>query len=104
MAKLCGSHVLLAILIGLLAFEAATISCFDYGDALDKTLLFFEAQRSGKLPPNQRVKWRGDSGLKDGFLQGVSFFHFCLLLCSCICLFFSFFSLLSRPSVTFKIF
>ncbi|KAL0918412.1 hypothetical protein M5K25_010419 [Dendrobium thyrsiflorum] len=44
---------------------------FDYGDALSKSLLFFEAQRSGKLPADQRVKWRGDSGLKDGFLQGV---------------------------------
>ncbi|XP_020598204.1 endoglucanase 13 isoform X3 [Phalaenopsis equestris] len=44
---------------------------FDYGDALSKSLLFFEAQRSGKLPADQRVKWRGDSGLKDGFQQGV---------------------------------
>ena len=29
-------------------------------------MLFYEAQRSGKLPENQRVKWRGDSGLQDG--------------------------------------
>ncbi|KAL5759121.1 hypothetical protein ACOSP7_017642 [Xanthoceras sorbifolium] len=50
-------------------FSAATD--FNYMEALDKTLLFLEAQRSGKLPPTQRVKWRGDSGLKDGFLQGV---------------------------------
>ncbi|KAK6931870.1 Carbohydrate binding domain CBM49 [Dillenia turbinata] len=33
--------------------------------------MFFEAQRSGKLPLSRRVKWRGDSGLRDGFLQGV---------------------------------
>lgn len=58
------------LLVGLLALEAVSYN-FDYGNAMDKTLLFFEAQRSGKLPPNQRVKWRGDSGLKDGFLQGV---------------------------------
>ena len=44
---------------------------FNYGDALDKTLMFFEAQRSGKLPLQQRVKWRADSALKDGFQQGV---------------------------------
>ncbi|KAL8100565.1 endoglucanase 5-like [Apium graveolens] len=44
---------------------------FNYADALDKSLLFFEAQRSGKLPQNQRVKWRADSGLTDGFKQGV---------------------------------
>lgn len=40
---------------------------FDYGEALEKSLMFFEAQRSD----DQRVEWRGDSGLKDGFLQGV---------------------------------
>nr|QCQ73715.1 endo-(1,4)-beta-D-glucanase [Litchi chinensis] len=44
---------------------------YNYVEALDKTLMFFEAQRSGKLPPTQRVKWRGDSALKDGSLQGV---------------------------------
>ncbi|XVF24253.1 hypothetical protein REPUB_Repub13aG0111700 [Reevesia pubescens] len=38
----------------------------DYGTALTKSLLYYEAQRSGKLPSNQRVKWRGDSALKDG--------------------------------------
>ena len=37
-----------------------------YGEALTKTLLYFEAQRSGKLPSNQRVNWRGDSALRDG--------------------------------------
>ncbi|XP_072960101.1 endoglucanase 13-like [Typha angustifolia] len=38
----------------------------DYGVALTKSLLYFEAQRSGKLPPSQRVQWRADSALKDG--------------------------------------
>ncbi|KAJ8770032.1 hypothetical protein K2173_009779 [Erythroxylum novogranatense] len=58
-------------LVGMLHFQAAIAGGFDYADALDKTLQFFESQRSGKLPENQRVRWRGDSGLKDGFLQGV---------------------------------
>ncbi|XP_031371955.1 endoglucanase 5 isoform X2 [Punica granatum] len=44
---------------------------YNYGDALDKSLMFFEAQRSGKLSVDQRIKWRSDSGLRDGFLQGV---------------------------------
>ncbi|KAH9323654.1 hypothetical protein KI387_018293, partial [Taxus chinensis] len=44
----------------------------DYKDALAKSLLFFEGQRSGYLPPNQRVTWRGDSGLQDGSMQGVN--------------------------------
>ncbi|KAM1449654.1 hypothetical protein EV1_008264 [Malus domestica] len=38
----------------------------NYRDALTKSILFFEGQRSGKLPPNQRVSWRRDSGLSDG--------------------------------------
>ncbi|CAL9189490.1 unnamed protein product, partial [Musa hybrid cultivar] len=41
-------------------------SAFNYADALAKSILFFEGQRSGKLPANQRVTWRGDSGLSDG--------------------------------------
>jgi hypothetical protein len=38
----------------------------DYREALAKSILFFEGQRSGKLPPSQRVTWRRDSGLSDG--------------------------------------
>lgn len=44
----------------------------DYGQALTKSILFFEAQRSGYLPGNQRVKWRGNSGLLDGKASGVT--------------------------------
>jgi hypothetical protein len=44
---------------------------FDYGDALSKSILFLEVQRSGRLPPNQRIQWRGDSGLSDGTDQNV---------------------------------
>ncbi|KAM7257541.1 hypothetical protein ACFE04_013282 [Oxalis oulophora] len=38
----------------------------DYAEACSKSILFFEGQRSGKLPPSQRVTWRGDSALSDG--------------------------------------
>lgn len=59
----------MALVVG---FEATNIGArFDYGNAVAKSMLFFEAQRSGKLPFHQRVKWRADSGLRDGFLQGV---------------------------------
>ncbi|KAI8767426.1 endoglucanase E-4 [Biomphalaria glabrata] len=37
----------------------------NYTDALGKSILFYEAQRSGKLPANNRVPWRGDSALND---------------------------------------
>ena len=43
----------------------------NYKEALAKSLIFLEAQRSGKLPPNNRVPWRGDSGLDDGKLANV---------------------------------
>ncbi|KAF5477984.1 hypothetical protein F2P56_004584 [Juglans regia] len=38
----------------------------DYSEALEKSILFFEGQRSGKLPSNQRLTWRADSGQSDG--------------------------------------
>lgn len=44
---------------------------FNYGEALSKSLLYFESQRSGRLPYNQRVVWRYHSGLADGLEQGV---------------------------------
>lgn len=43
----------------------------NYRDALTKSILFFEGQRSGKLPPNQRMTWRRDSGLSDGSAMNV---------------------------------
>ncbi|XP_076958922.1 endoglucanase 17-like [Bidens hawaiensis] len=38
----------------------------NYKDALTKSIIFFEGQRSGRLPPNQRITWRKNSGLSDG--------------------------------------
>lgn len=43
----------------------------NYRDALTKSILFFEGQRSGKLPSNQRMTWRKDSGLSDGSAANV---------------------------------
>ncbi|GMJ00308.1 glycosyl hydrolase 9B15 [Hibiscus trionum] len=48
-----------------LPLEVVDLS-YDYKDALGKAILFFEGQRSGKLPASQRVQWRGDSALSDG--------------------------------------
>ena len=39
---------------------------YNYGEALQKSVLFYELQRSGKLPENTRCNWRGDSALADG--------------------------------------
>ncbi|XP_025831030.1 endoglucanase 13 [Agrilus planipennis] len=38
---------------------------YDYKEALSLSLLFYEAQRSGPLPPDNRIPWRGDSALHD---------------------------------------
>ncbi|AQK74619.1 Endoglucanase 8 [Zea mays] len=55
----------------LLSAAAAVAAQHDYGDALHKCILFFEGQRSGRLPPDQRLRWRRDSGLHDGAAAGV---------------------------------
>lgn len=68
-----GKALIYVVVIG---FSKPYIKCaaqavLNYRDALEKSILFFEGQRSGKLPPNQRVSWRGDSGLSDGSLAKV---------------------------------
>jgi endoglucanase len=67
------STILIAsIVVGLcaLTFSSTPTSSaaprYSYGEALQKSLYFYEAQRSGKLPAGNRVRWRGDSGLRDG--------------------------------------
>ncbi|KAJ6817571.1 endoglucanase 12-like [Iris pallida] len=37
-----------------------------YANALRKALLFFNAQKSGRLPKDNGIPWRGNSGLNDG--------------------------------------
>ena len=44
---------------------------FNYGEALQKSILFYELQRSGKLPAETRSNWRGDSCLNDGADNGL---------------------------------
>ncbi|KAF3516320.1 hypothetical protein DY000_02062713 [Brassica cretica] len=61
------SLVLLIVLLSSPAIYAG----HDYRDALRKSIMFFEGQRSGKLPPDQRLRWRRDSALRDGSSAGV---------------------------------
>jgi endoglucanase len=58
-------RALAACLAWLLA-TTAFAQTFNYGEALQKSLYFYEAQRSGDLPAGNRVNWRGDSGMTDG--------------------------------------
>ncbi len=45
---------------------SAAINTYNYGEAFQKAIMFYEFQRSGKLPSDKRDNWRGDSGLDDG--------------------------------------
>jgi hypothetical protein len=57
---------------------------YDYNEVLHASLLFYEAQRSGKLPDDNRIKWRSDSMLEDkgndgedltgGYFDGLIYF------------------------------
>ena len=38
---------------------------YNYAEVLQKSILFYEAQRSGRLPADNRIPWRGDSALQD---------------------------------------
>ena len=38
---------------------------YNYGEALGLSILFYDAQRSGRLPNNNPISWRGDSAVND---------------------------------------
>ncbi|GAA3661932.1 glycoside hydrolase family 9 protein [Lentzea roselyniae] len=58
--------VLLAGLVGATAPRAEAAPAFNYAEALQKSIWFYDAQRSGKLPADNRVSWRADSAVRDG--------------------------------------
>lgn len=39
---------------------------YNYAEALQKSMFFYECQESGELLPDNRVNWRGNSALDDG--------------------------------------
>ena len=55
-------------IIPVLLLIAATAPAAEpnYAEALQKSVYFYDCQRSGTLPEGFRVAWRGDSCLKDG--------------------------------------
>lgn len=62
--KMCATGLLFAPL-------AESMAAVNYGEALQKSIYFYEAQQAGKLPEWNRVEWRGDSVLSDGSDNGV---------------------------------
>ncbi|XP_058781728.1 endoglucanase 1-like [Vicia villosa] len=63
---LCLHFLLMLLLCSFNLQLSFGFSSQEYHEALEKSILFFEGQRSGRLPSNQRLTWRGDSGLSDG--------------------------------------
>ncbi|OAY37324.1 endoglucanase 24 [Manihot esculenta] len=58
----------LLLLIYLISLFPLSQSVYhQYQEALSKSILFFEGQRSGVLPQDQRITWRANSGLSDGW-------------------------------------
>lgn len=65
---LCSLLSVLAALLTPIAGGArpASAATFNYAEALQKSIWFYDAQRAGRLPATNRVSWRGDSALNDG--------------------------------------
>ena len=61
------------LLLGVVTFTVA--QNYDYKEVLEKSLLFYEAQRSGPLPDSNRIDWRSDSAVDDvpvgGYYDGL---------------------------------
>lgn len=57
--------------IGISVMALVSAQQYDYSSALSKSILFYEAQRSGPLPSSNRVPWRGNTFLDDGVDVGV---------------------------------
>jgi endoglucanase len=63
-----GVAVLVAtgLVVGGQATPAAAQQTFNYGEALQKSIWFYEAQVAGPKPSWNRVSWRGNSAMSDG--------------------------------------
>ncbi|WFE60750.1 glycoside hydrolase family 9 protein [Micromonospora sp. WMMD712] len=69
-----GAALASGLAMGVVAPQAAPVAAapaFNYAEALQKSLFFYEAQQSGRKPAWNRVSWRGDSALTDGADVGV---------------------------------
>lgn len=61
--------VLVLLAAGLFAFTtrpASAAGAYNYGEALQKSMFFYQAQIAGKKPSWSQVSWRGDAAMNDG--------------------------------------
>nr|WP_239167861.1 glycoside hydrolase family 9 protein [Catellatospora coxensis] len=64
--------VVSSLATGLAAAPAAAAAPYNYGEALQKSLFFYEAQAAGPKPSWNRVTWRSNSAMNDGSDVGVN--------------------------------
>ncbi|MBN1697310.1 MAG: glycoside hydrolase family 9 protein, partial [Spirochaetales bacterium] len=57
-------------LLFVLLIIASTGFAYNYAEAMQKAIYFYECQQSGRLPAWNRVEWRGDSCLNDDVTGG----------------------------------
>lgn len=57
-------YLVLIQLISVL-IKSSVAGDYNYAEVLEKSLLFYEAQRTGYLPADNRIPWRGDSFVTD---------------------------------------
>lgn len=57
--KILSLTVLASVIVAISAGD------YDYGEVVGLSLLFYEAQRTGVLPPTNRIPWRWDSFTTD---------------------------------------
>jgi hypothetical protein len=73
--RIIGTLLILAISVSFimpnLVSKAADDKTLNYGEALQKSIMFYDFQRSGKLPSDKRDNWRADSGMNDGSDAGL---------------------------------
>ncbi|GAF05696.1 endoglucanase E-4 precursor [Saccharicrinis fermentans DSM 9555 = JCM 21142] len=59
------SFILIAFLI-CCTFSNSLVAQHNYGEVLQKSMFFYEAQQAGELSPNNRVTWRANAAIEDG--------------------------------------
>ncbi|KAI9072379.1 hypothetical protein K1719_045660 [Acacia pycnantha] len=60
------------LILLMLGNNMSSVECGqNYREALAKSLVFFQGQRSGEIPSNQKITWRFSSALSDGLLAKV---------------------------------
>ena len=63
--------ILTTELVTSFVFITGFTSCTnEYSEALEKSLLFYQAQRSGRMGPGNKIPWRHDSHVDDKGTDG----------------------------------